>query len=137
MKSAFYCNHNIKEIVAKSGHLFEAGQFQLVQDNHPAHTSNYTKSYLENVGINTFMWPPQSPDWNPPEFAWRDLKRYIEDKSPKSMAELQDTIHEFWATKVTPAYCRKIIRHSINNIKKSYDGLNHEKDKPRDTLYQK
>uniref|UniRef100_A0AC34GAP6 Tc1-like transposase DDE domain-containing protein n=1 Tax=Panagrolaimus sp. ES5 TaxID=591445 RepID=A0AC34GAP6_9BILA len=137
MNSAFYCNHNIKEIVAKARHLFEAGQFQLVQDNHRAHVSNYTKNYLEQAGIDTFVWPPQSPDWNPPEFSWRDLKRYVEEKAPKTMAELLNVIQEFWATKVTPAYCRTIIRNSINNIKKSHDGLNHEKDAPRDTLYQK
>jgi hypothetical protein len=50
---------------------------------------------------------------------------------------LQGLIEEFWKTKVTPVYCRKVIRLAMRNVERSFDGLNHEKDVARNTVYQK
>uniref|UniRef100_A0A914QVQ0 Tc1-like transposase DDE domain-containing protein n=1 Tax=Panagrolaimus davidi TaxID=227884 RepID=A0A914QVQ0_9BILA len=138
MKSPFYCANNIKEIVLSAKSLFPGGLFELVQDNHPAHVCYDTLEFLKDHQISTFAWCPQSPDWNAIEAVWRDLKQFIADKEhpPTSLKELKEMIMEFWETKVTPEYCRTVIRNAINNIKKSHDGLNHEKDTATDLLYQ-
>jgi transposase len=77
MNSAFYCAHNLKDIVIPAKSLFPGGIFQLAQDNHKCHVSFDTLEFLKNHGINTYDWPPQSPEFNPIEFVWRDLKAYI------------------------------------------------------------
>jgi transposase len=47
------------------------------KDNHKAHVSFETCEFLRKLGINTYDWPPQSPEWNPIEYVWRDMKAYI------------------------------------------------------------
>uniref|UniRef100_A0A914PZ68 Tc1-like transposase DDE domain-containing protein n=1 Tax=Panagrolaimus davidi TaxID=227884 RepID=A0A914PZ68_9BILA len=137
MNSAFYCKHNIKDIVVPSQSLFPGGKFELAQDNHRAHISIDTHECLQKLGIRTYDWPPQSPEFNPIEYLWRDMKQFIAEHSPSSLEELKKLIEQFWYTKVTPEYCRTLIRQVIKNIKKSHDGLNHEKDTATEALYQK
>lgn len=60
-----------------------------------------------------------------------------QEHPPTSLKALRELIMQFWSTKVTPQYCRTVIRNAINNIQKSHDGLNHEKDTATDLLYQK
>jgi transposase len=112
-------------------------QLPKFQDNHKAHVSFDTLEFLKKHGINTYDWPPQSPEFNPIEFVWRDLKAYIAENSPTSLAALKHLIEVFWEQRVTPQYCRLVIEHAKKNVKKSFDGLNHEKDDATDKLYQK
>lgn len=50
-------------------------------------------------------------DLNPIENMWAQMKRYIEKTAkPRTAEELAEGIKAFWAT-VTPALCRRYIRH--------------------------
>jgi transposase InsO family protein len=46
------------------------------QDNAPSHTSKRTKKWLADHDIDLFPHPPNSPDLNPIEPLWHDLKTY-------------------------------------------------------------
>lgn len=66
---------------------------------------------MEDNGINWWQTPPESPDLNPIENLWHELKEYIRrEVKPKNKQELVDGIKSFWAT-VDEYKCRKYIGH--------------------------
>jgi len=55
--------------------------------------------------------PPESPDLNPIENMWQELKEYIRrEVKPRTKDELIEGIEEFWGL-VFGEKCRKCIRH--------------------------
>lgn len=61
--------------------------------------------------MNWWKTPPESPDLNPIENLWHELKEFIRrEVKPKVKQELIDGILEFWST-VDVAKCRKYIGH--------------------------
>jgi len=55
------------QTVYPHGHKF-------MQDNDPKHTSRHSKRFFEEKGINWWPTPPESPDANPIENLWHELK---------------------------------------------------------------
>ena len=88
---------------------FDENRF--MQDNDPKHTSRYVQEFIERSEINWWKTPPESPDFNPIENMWHELKEYIRrEVKPKTKSELVDGIKSFWAT-VTVEKCTKYIHH--------------------------
>ena len=84
----------------------------LHMDNAPSHRSASTTNFLLNSGINHWKTPAQSPDMNPIELVWNDMKTFLHtDIKPNSKEELINGIHQFWDTKVTVDYCNRKINH--------------------------
>ena len=61
----------IKEL--KSGQV-------IVMDNASFHKSQKTQELIESVGCRIIFLPPYSPDLNPIEKFWANMKRWIKDK---------------------------------------------------------
>lgn len=94
-----------------SGHKF-------MQDNDPKHTSRYADQWMQDNSINWWKTPAESPDLNPIENLWHELKEYIRrEVKPKTKDELIDGIIEFWST-VDKDKCMKYIRHLTKVIPK-------------------
>eukprot|EP00834_Sanchytrium_tribonematis_P008805 NODE_1196_length_1841_cov_0.324914.p1 type:complete len:133 gc:universal NODE_1196_length_1841_cov_0.324914:835-437(-) len=51
----------------------EYGDFFVVHDNAPIHTSKHTTEYLEEFDMTFIDWPAKSPDMNVIELMWREL----------------------------------------------------------------
>ena len=65
------------ERVYPEGHKF-------MQDNDPKHTANMAKEWMGSKSINWWKTPAESPDLNPIENLWHELKEYIRrDVKPK------------------------------------------------------
>lgn len=52
------------------------------QDNAPIHKSGPAKDWFESRGVWVIDWPPYSPDMNPIEHVWWELKKQIHKKDP-------------------------------------------------------
>jgi len=57
----------------------KAGQV-VVMDNAAFHKSARTKELIESVGCRIIFLPPYSPDLNPIEKFWANMKRWIKNK---------------------------------------------------------
>jgi transposase len=77
----------IKEL--KSGQV-------VVMDNASFHKSQRTKDLIESVGCRLLFLPPYSPDLNPIEKFWANMKRWIKGKISE-FSELYNAICAFFA----------------------------------------
>ena len=91
-------------------HVYPDGH-RFMQDNDPKHTSRVAKTYFREKSINWWTTPAESPDLNPIENLWHELKEYVRrEVKPTTKEELVRGIMQFWTT-VTAEKCRKYIRH--------------------------
>ena len=68
--------------VFPDGHRF-------MQDNDPKHNSKVGKDFLAASNINWWRTLPESPDLNPIENIWHELKEYLRrEVKPKTKEEL-------------------------------------------------
>ena len=66
---------------------------------------------MQENEVNWWQTPPESPDINPIENLWHELKEYIRrEAKPHTKDELVAAIIAFWNT-VDVTKCRKYIRH--------------------------
>jgi transposase len=73
---------------------------QLMQDGAPGHAAGDAKQELEERGISVIFWPAYSPDLNPIETVWNQMKDYIQDKFPEKLSydQLRNAVREAWDT---------------------------------------
>ena len=87
------------------GHRFQ-------QDNDPKHTSRLAREYMERHGIHWWKTPPESPDLNPIELVWHELKHFLRTiVKPTTKEELLAGITRFWRERMTAEKCEVYINH--------------------------
>ena len=87
----------------------------LHMDNAPQQTAAESIRFLERNNINHRRYPAQSPDLNPIELVWHDLKVFLLTKwMPTTIEELIIGIEVFWRDVVTIEYCK--IDHIVKSV---------------------
>lgn len=87
------------------------------QDNDPKHTSRVAKAWLQNNGFEVLDWPPQSPDLNPIEHAWVEVKRAISDDQSEcqNLDDLWQKAKNSWQN-ISGDFCRKVVESMPKRI---------------------
>ena len=86
--------------------LGRKGAFQV--DNDPKHTSKDVAKWLKDNNVKVLEWPSQSPDLNPIENLWAELKKHVRARRPKIRTQSHQLCQEERA-KIPPTYCGKLV----------------------------
>ena len=91
---------------ARTLNMDHGGVFQ--QDNDPEHTAKATQEWLKKKHIQVMEWPSQSPDLNPIENLWRELKLRDAKHQPQNLKDLERIFRVEW-TNILPEMCTNLV----------------------------
>ena len=99
--------HVLDHCIDKMGENGEPHVF--MDDGASCHSCNLVADFCDEKGILRPYWPPNSPDMNPIEWVWGNLKNWLTAKraSPKNLDELKVLIQRFW-DELTVEYIQKL-----------------------------
>ena len=65
-------------------------------DNATCHASRLVKGVFKEEGISFMEWPAQSPDLNPIENLFDELKTMFQEQNPTNVIELWSDVKATW-----------------------------------------
>lgn len=82
----------------------------VVMDNLSAHKVRGVRDLVEQTGAQLWYLPPYSPDFNPIEKCWSQVKQLLRAAKARSLATLEQAVAEA-LTAVTPQNAQACFRH--------------------------
>ena len=77
-------------------------------DNDPKHTSKVVAKWLKDNKVKVLEQSSQSPDLNPTENVWAELKKCVRAMGPTNMTQLHQLCQDEWA-KIHATYYGKLV----------------------------
>lgn len=115
MNAALYCEILGKNLLTSARALKMGRGWVFQHDNDPKHTARKTKEWLRKKHIKVLEWPSQSPDLNPIENLWRELKLCVARRQPRTLTDLEKICMEEWA-KIPAAVCTNLVKNYRNRL---------------------
>ena len=82
------------------------------------HTSKVVAKWLKDHKVKTLEWPSLSPDLNPIENMWAELKKRVRARRrPTNLTQLHQLCQEEWA-KIHPTYWGQLVEGNPKRLKK-------------------
>ncbi len=78
-------------------------------DNDPKHTARATKEWLRKKHSKVLECPSQSPDLNPIEHLWRELKLCVAQRQPQNPKDLEKTYGG--VCQIPAAVCANLVKN--------------------------
>jgi len=130
-----FCQYGVGEVYVFTENLDAAGMVEILrkcliksantywknktwwfqQDNDPKHTSRLVRDFLFQKGIQLLEWPPYSPDLNPIENLWSDLKKRVGKTRATNQAELSAAVKKAWKES-SQELCEKLVKSVPNRL---------------------
>ena len=96
------------------GKLYSNGH-RFIQDNDPKHTFAKAWQFFIDHGVNWWHTPPESPDCNPIENMWHEMKEHLRwEVNQWSKEELAERILSVWETVDSAKCCRYINQVNLH-----------------------
>ncbi|GJQ71696.1 hypothetical protein Trydic_g11390 [Trypoxylus dichotomus] len=80
----------------------------LIHYSDPKHAIRRAKNWLMQQWIGVLEWTWQSPNLNPTENVWADLKETVYNANPKAQQEVWEIVQTTWYS-ITPKRCQYLI----------------------------
>lgn len=119
MKKEDYCKILEDNVKQSAANLDLGQQWIFQQDNNPKHTSKKAKKWFQDKDVDMLDLPSQSPDLNPTENSWRDLKQKVRERQPSNLKDLEKFVKEEWS-KLSVSTCGKICQE-LQTLSRSCD----------------
>ncbi len=97
-------------LVAIEGKMNAAKYRDILDENllQSAQDLRLGRRWLHNNSVTVLEWPSQSPDLNPIEHLWRDLKMAVHQRLPSNLTELERICKEEWQ-RIPKSRCEKLV----------------------------
>jgi len=105
---------------------FPRGNGIFQEDNAPPHRSKVAVAARENAKIKTLGWPAQSPDLNPIENLWSEMKVMVRRRTPPppNLEVLEKYVKEAWED-IPLEYYKKLVESMPRRIEAVIDANGH------------
>jgi len=97
------------------------GIVKVVEDGAPTHRSKAAENFRSQNSLETFPHPAQSPDMNPIEHVWKQLKVLINERPirPRNVDALWAALQEEWLN-IDTAFINSLINSMPNRVQALY-----------------
>ncbi|CAJ0967656.1 unnamed protein product [Ranitomeya imitator] len=109
MNGAMYREILSASLLPSAGALKMKRGWVFQHDNDPKHTARATKEWLRKKHFKVLEWPSQSPDLNPIENLWRELKVRVAKRKAKNITALEEICMEEWAN-IPTTVCGNLVK---------------------------
>ncbi|CAJ0935981.1 unnamed protein product [Ranitomeya imitator] len=109
MNGAMYCEILSANLLPSARALKMKRGWVFQHDNDPKHTARATKEWLRKKHFKVLEWPSQSPDLNPIENLWRELKVRVAKRKAKNITALEEICMEEWAN-IPTTVCGNLVK---------------------------